>query len=204
MDFSKEKRQIVECCHMLYQKGYTQASGGNVSCRIGDTGYFAIKKTAINMGFMTEEDVIIVDENGNVIEGNGMPSKEINFHLGVMKLRPNVNAVVHCHPNFAISFANNELCLPHTTVTSRKVVGYTPWVEVAPAGSKELSDFVVDGFRNNPNSNAILMKQHGVCVGGTSVMHAYNITDLLEQTAKQAYFECQIAKDKEFYKNIEK
>ncbi len=202
MDFSQIKKELTMYCHMLYERGYVQGSGGNVSCRIAGTDLFAIKKTAVNMRVMTEQDVIIVDGDGNVVEGNGKPSKEVNFHLGVMHLRPEINAVVHAHPNFSIAFANNEIPLPHTTVTSKKIVGYVPFVEAAPSGTKELADYVINGFKENPESIAVLMKEHGVCVGGTSLAHAYNVTDILEQTAMQAYYQCQISKDVEYYKNL--
>lgn len=198
-EYTKVRQELTQFCHMIYEKGYTQASGGNLSCRVPGTPYFAIKKTGVNMRVMTEADVLIIDADGKVIDGDGVPSKEVNFHLGVLAIRPEANAVVHCHPNYAIAFANNEMDLPHTTVTSRKVVGYVPWVESALAGSTELRDIVVEGFRSHPESKAVLMKAHGVCVAGPSLEAAYNVTDLLEQTAKQAYLTVQVAKDKATY-----
>ncbi len=202
MDYGGVRRELTKICHMIYEKGYTQASGGNVSCRVPGTGLFAIKKTGVNMAVMTESDVLIIDKTGAVVDGAGKPSKEVNFHLAIFELRPDANAVIHCHPNYAIAFANNEMNLPHTTVTSRKVVGLVPWIEAAPAGSVELKELVAEGFRTHPESKAILMKQHGVCVAGPSLEAAYNVTDLLEQTACQAYLQAQIAKDPQIYRSM--
>lgn len=199
MNYADVRQELTKFCHIIYEKGYTQASGGNLSCRVPGTNYFAIKKTGVNMKVMTEEDVLIIDETGTVVDGVGKPSKEVNFHLGIFALRPEVNAVIHCHPCYSIAFANNELALPHTTVTSRKVVGYVPWVESAPAGSVELRDYVVNGFREHPESKAVLMKEHGICVAGTSLEHAFNVADLVEQTAFQAWLQVSIAKDKAIY-----
>nr|WP_326184213.1 class II aldolase/adducin family protein [uncultured Oscillibacter sp.] len=193
------RKELTNFCRIVYEKGYTQASGGNLSCRVPGTDYFAIKRTGVNMRIMTERDVLIIDSEGTVIDGEGKPSKEVNFHLGIMKLRPEVNAVIHCHPCYAIAFANNELALPHVTVTSRKVVGPVPWVPAAPAGSPELRDYVVAGFRRHPESKAILMKEHGICAVGATLEAAFNIADLVEQTAFQAYLQIQIAKDQELY-----
>lgn len=202
MEYLAVREELMRFCHLVYERGYTQASGGNLSCRIPGTEYFAIKRTAVNMRLMTSDDVLVIDADGNVIYGEGKPSKEVNFHLAVLKLRPEANAVIHCHPNYSVAFANNNLELPHTTVTSRKVVGRVPVVEVAPAGSKELCEIVEEGFSKHPESKAILMKQHGICVVGATFEQAYNITDLLEQTACQAVLQAQVAKDLELYRQM--
>ncbi|HHV46745.1 MAG TPA: class II aldolase/adducin family protein [Tissierellia bacterium] len=202
MDYSEVRKEVVKFCHLLYKKNYTQASGGNVSCRVPGTNLFAIKKTGINMALMTESDVVIVDEDGQVVYGDGKPSKEMGFHLGVLKLRPEANAFIHCHPSYAIALANNDIELPFVTVTSRKVVGYVPYIEPAPAGSDELREFVIKAFKENPESKGILMKEHGICTVGRSLEEAFNIADLIEQTAKQAFIQVQIAANRGLFKEI--
>ncbi len=196
------RRELVKFCRIVYEKGYTQASGGNLSCRIPGSDLFAIKRTGVNMRLMTESDVLIIDKNGTVVDGEGKPSKEVNFHLGILSIRPEANAVIHCHPCYAIAFANNELEMPHATVTSRKVVGRVPWIPSAPAGSTELRDYVVTAFLDHPESKAILMKEHGICAVGDSFESAFNIADLVEQTCFQAYLTAQVRKDLEIYKSM--
>lgn len=154
------------------------------------------------MALMTESDVVIVDGNGQVVYGDGKPSKEMGFHLGVLKLRPEVNAFIHCHPNYSIALANNDIELPFTTVTSRKVVGYVPFIESAPAGSDVLKELVINAFRENPESKGILMKEHGICAVGRSLEEAFNITDLIEQTSKQAFIQVQVAANRKLFKKI--
>lgn len=192
MDYTWAKQEVTRFCHYIYEKGYTQGSGGNVSCRVPGTDLFAIKRTAVNMKLMTPDDVVIVDGDLNVVDGDGKPSKEAGFHIGVLKTRPEMKGFIHCHPNYAIAFANNDLELPMVTVTCRKALGKVPVVESALAGSDELRDYVVKGFTDHPHCNAILMKEHGVSVVGTSLEHAFNLLDILEQTAKQAYLQVMI------------
>lgn len=188
MDFTTVKKDLLHVHHKLAAKGYVQATGGNCSARVPDaTDLFAIKRTSVNMEAMTLDDILIVDGAGRLVEGEGTPSKEVNFHLGIMALRPEVNAVVHAHPSHAIAFANSLMDLPLVTVTARKVLqGRVPSVGSAPAGSLELRDLVVGGFRDNPDVRAVLMQEHGVCAVGDSPMHAYNAVDLIEATALQA------------------
>lgn len=199
MDYNDIQNEVAHFCHLIYEKGYTQASGGNLSCRVPGTNLFAIKKTAVNMRLMTEKDVVIVDENGDVVYGEGKPSKEVGFHLGVLKIRPEMNAFIHCHPNYSVAIANNEMDLPFTTVTSKKVVGYVPWIESAPAGSDQLKEYVVEAFSKHPDSKGILMKEHGICTVGASLEAAFNIADLIEQTAKQAFIQVQIAQNRKMF-----
>lgn len=202
MDFREVRQEVARFCHYIYEKGYTQASGGNLSCRVPGTEFFAIKKTAVNMRVMTEEDVVIVDGDGHVVYGDGRPSKEAGFHLGVLKLRPEMNAFIHCHPNYAIAIANNHMDLPATTVTAKKVVGYVPWIESAPAGSDELRSYVIEAFRKHPQSRGILMKEHGICTVGVSLEAAYNIADLIEQTARQACIQVQVAQNRDKFREL--
>ncbi len=202
MDYTKVKEELVHISKLTYQKGYTQASGGNISCRVPGTDYYAIKKTAINMGEMTTADVLIVDEDANVIDGEGIPSKEVNFHIGIMKVRPDVNAVVHCHPCYSIAFADACINLPHTTVTSKKNLGEIPWIAAAPAGSTELREYVVEAFVNKPGIKGILMEQHGICAVGASLINAFNMADLIEGTAKQAYLCLEVSRNVEYFKQL--
>ncbi len=202
MDFSEVRKEVVKFCHFVYEKGYTQASGGNLSCRVPGTSLFAIKKTAVNMRVMTEEDVVIVDENKEVVYGNGMPSKEAGFHLDVLKLRPAINAFIHCHPNYSVALANNDMDLPLTTVTSKKALVYVPRIESAPAGSDKLREYVVQAFQTHQESKGILMKEHGVCTIGASLEEAYNILDLIEQTAKQACIQVQVAQNRKMFREL--
>lgn len=202
MDYSDVRKEVARFCHFIYEKGYTQGSGGNVSCRVPGTRYFAIKKTGVNMKVMTEEDVLIVDEYGKLIHGEGKPSKEFGFHLGVLKIRPDMNAFIHCHPNYSIAFANNDLAFPLITVTARKAVGYVPLVDTALAGSDELRDYVIEAFRDNPDSHAILMKEHGVSIAGKTLEQAFNVLDIMEQTAKQAFLQAVISKNIDSFKRM--
>ncbi|GLC80937.1 aldolase [Lacrimispora brassicae] len=202
MDYTKVKDELVHISRLTYQKGYTQASGGNISCRVPGTSFFAIKKTAVNMGEMTVADVLIVDEDGSVIDGQGVPSKEVNFHIGIMKVREDVNAVVHCHPCYAIAFADACLSLPHTTVTSKKNLGEIPCVAAASAGSAELKEYVVDAFRTKAGIKGILMEQHGICAVGASLINAFNMADLIEGTAKQAYLCLEVSRNAEYFKQL--
>ena len=186
------KKELVHISHKLYQKGYTQTTGGNVSCRVPGTDLVVIKKSAVSFGEADMGDMLVVDMDGEVVEGDGKPSKEMNFHLGILKVRPDVNAVVHCHPNYCIAFANTMDSLPLVTVTARKALGRVPCVPSALAGSSEIAGYVTDAFANGKELNCILMCEHGICTAAATPEAAYNLADLAEGTAIQAFLTMQI------------
>lgn len=190
IDLLKKELQYVS--HKVYQKGYTQATGGNISVRIPGTDHVLIKQSGVSLGEVSREDALIVNMEGEVIEGQGKPSKEIGFHLGVFKVRPDVNAIVHCHPNYAIGYACLGMELPLPTVTARKLLGHVPVADVAPSGSKELAQYVTEVFEKYPDIKIALMKDHGVCAVGATLEAAYNVVDLAEATAKQAFIVSQL------------
>jgi L-ribulose-5-phosphate 4-epimerase len=186
------KKELEYISHKVYQKGFTQATGGNISVRIPETEYVLIKRSGVSLGEVSREDALIVNLEGEVMEGQGKPSKEIGFHLGIYKTRADVNAVVHCHPNYSVGYACLGMELPLHTVTARKLLGYVPCVEEAPSGSADLARYVTEAFEKHRDLKATLMKSHGICAVGTSLEAAYNVTDLLEATAKQAFIVSQL------------
>ena len=111
------------------------------------------------------------------------------FRSAILRARPNCNAVVHVHPNYATAIANCKIELPLVTVTARKALGpCVPVVPTALAGTMELANFVEDAFVSNPEIKAVLMEEHGICTASVSLEAAYNLADLLEATAQQAIY----------------
>lgn len=192
MNLNLLKKELQYVSHKVYQKGFTQATGGNISVRIPGTDHVLIKRSGVSLGEVSREDALIVNMEGEVVEGQGTPSKEIGFHLGIFKLRPDVNAIVHCHPNYSIGYATLGMELPLPTVTAQKLLGYVPVADVAPAGSKELAQYVTEVFEKYPDIKIALMKAHGVCAVGATLEAAYNVVDLAEATAKQAFIISQL------------
>jgi L-ribulose-5-phosphate 4-epimerase len=192
MSLERLRKELEYVSHKVYRRGLTSAAGGNISVRIPGTEHILIKRTGISLGEVSREDALVVTTDGEVLEGNGRPSKELFFHLGIYKVRPDVNAVVHCHPNHAIAYAILGLELPLPTVTAQKLLGYVPIAKAAPSGSPELARHVTEVFETNPGIKACLMEKHGICAVGSSLEAAYNVADLVEDTAKQAFLATQI------------
>lgn len=101
---AQAKQMILEVGRRMYQGGFVAANDGNISCKVGDNEIWATP-TGVSKGFMTEDMLVKLDLDGNVLEGTHKPSSEVKMHLRVFKENPKVQGVVHAHPLTATAFA---------------------------------------------------------------------------------------------------
>jgi L-fuculose-phosphate aldolase len=100
----KLRQEIVEAGRRVYNRNYVASNDGNISARI-DARKVVITPSGVSKGFLKADDLIVVDYQGNVLEGRKKPSSEVFMHLRIYKDRPDVNGVVHAHPPKATGFA---------------------------------------------------------------------------------------------------
>ncbi len=180
--------ELVATCSKAFQRGLVGGAGGNISVRVPDREEALISATGVSLGDITPATVVRVDLKGQVVEAHGecRPSKETGFHVCIYRLRPHVGAVVHLHPPFATAFAVRGRELPLVTDGSRLNLKHVPVVGHAPSGSSDLHRIIEDGLRAHPEAKAMLMHQHGMFSMGPNLTVAYNLADLVEDTAKIA------------------
>jgi len=176
------KRLMVRICHMLAQKDYVSAMDGNVSVRL-DGSRILCTPTMIHKAFVTEEDLLIVDEHGQKLEGpeGRQPTSEIFMHLAAYQKRQNIHAIVHAHPPTAIAFtiASESLArcvLPEVVLT----LGAIPTAPYRTAGSMNLAKVVGDMIAEY---DALLLDRHGVISVGTDLIDAFGKMEKVEHTA---------------------
>jgi L-fuculose-phosphate aldolase len=174
------KQEIVRVCQMLHRKNYLAATDGNVSVRLGDR--LLVTPSGVHKGLMEADQVITVDLEGKVLEGEGRPTSEIRMHLLAYQLRPEVGAVVHAHLPYATSctlagVSLLEPILPEVVIT----LGGIPTAPYATPGSEEVPEAVRDFIKNY---DAVLLSRHGAMTVGRDVMDAYNKMEKLEHTAR--------------------
>lgn len=176
--------KLVEIAKRLYAKNMNAALGGNVSIRLGDE--IAITPAGINKGFMTEDDVVIVDMEGNKLGGNGKPSSEGKMHYEIYKLRSDVHAIIHAHPPFAVGFALAHHDLPDDILPEASILlGHVPCLAYVTPSTIELAREVARGLAHR---NAAFMANHGAITVGTDLEEAYNRMELLEQTCMSVVY----------------
>ncbi len=179
-----EREQIVQYGKKLIQSGLTTGSGGNISLIDRQLNLVAIKPSGIDYFEMTPADVVVITPEGEIVDGQRKPSSEINIHLGLLKHRPDINAVVHTHSVYAVTIA----CLNWELPAVHYLVGFSgDKVPLAPYftfGSPELAEGIV---RSIGHYNACLMANHGLVALGNNLATAFATAEEIELVARIYY-----------------
>jgi len=173
----KLKEQLCEIGRRVYNRGFAAANDGNISVRVGENEVLCTP-TMICKGFMTPDDIIAVDLDGNQLAGTGQRTSEILLHVTIMKHRPDVNAVVHCHPPHATAFAVVGEPIPQCVLPEMEVfLGEVPIAPFETPGTQKFADTVVPFLRS---TNTIILKNHGTVSFGVDLQEAYWKSEILD------------------------
>ena len=185
MSWDDVRAAIVEACRRLEAGGLVAGSSGNVSVRLpaaGDRELFAITPSGVPYRILRPEQVVVIDAQGQLAEGDGRPSSERLAHLTAYRARPDVGAVIHTHSVYASALALAGQELP--PVIDEQVVALGGPVRVAEYGipaTQELADKAVEalGLRQ-----AVLLRNHGALGVGRDLEEALAVVEMLERSAR--------------------
>ena len=178
---AREQRQrVVELCIDLSRRGYFSGTGGNLALRL-DAEHFAVTPSATDYHSMQAADVCIVRlADLHCTDGARTPSVETGLHARVLRQRPEIHCSIHTHQPVASACALIDARLDLPLDGSSKAV---PIVGYMPSGSGLLSRLVGKALR--ADTNAYLMRNHGVICCGADIDAALASLDALEQLARQ-------------------
>jgi len=160
-------------------------TSGNVSGRDRGTNYVVIKPSGVKYEDLKSSDMVAVDLEGKVIEGELRPSFDTLTHLYVYRHRQDVNGIVHTHSNYATSFAALGEPIPVClTAMADQFGGPIPVGAYARIGEEEIGKEIIRSIGESP---AILMKNHGVFTLGPSPRTALKTAVMLEDLAKTVF-----------------
>ncbi len=176
------KREVFDVCQEMLKAALVIGSSGNASIRISDSDTVAITPSNVEYTCMDVKDVMIINMDGEIVEGERNPSSEYPLHLAIYQARPDVNAIIHTHCVYASTMAVLREPLP--PIVDEFVIRIGGQVEVAEygfMGSEELASNAVEAL--GPR-NAVFLANHGaVCVGPTLDAAFYNAL-LLQRVAR--------------------
>ena len=186
MTNEKIKNELVRYARRAYDRGLVGGTGGNFSTRTGDDRML-ITASGLSLADTSTENLIDMDITTYKWKPNEdhIPSKEYLFHADILRLRPDVGAVLHIHPPYATAYAVLKRDIPMVTDAAFKQPP-TPRVPFAPSGTEELQRNVVHAIENNPGCKVLLLEQHGIICLGTNIRWAYDIADMTEELARIA------------------
>lgn len=173
--------ELVETLERIYAYKMTTTSGGNLSI-LDDNGDIWITPARVDKGSLRPTDIVRVKPDGTW-EGLHPPSSELPFHRAIYKARPDINAVVHAHPVALVAFS---ICgkTPDTTVIpqARHVCGPVGFAPYELPGSEKLGRKIAETFAQG--YFCVMLENHGVVCGGSSLQNAFQRFETLEFTAK--------------------
>lgn len=178
---NKNIAEIIKVSNEIYDKGLVSGKSGNISARFENL--IAITPTLKSLSDLCEEDIVLVDMNGNVLT-KGKPSSEVNMHLEIYKRRPDVNAIVHTHSPYATGFAFSNKKLKRLEGFGPIVTPYLQSIEYERPGSDELAKSAGEGIGNE---DVLILKNHGVICVADSLKEAMLLAVFVEETAKTQF-----------------
>lgn len=185
MLMEKERIQIVEYGKKMSSSGLCKGTSGNISIYDPETGYMAISPSGIGYFETEPEDVVIMDLNGNIVEGKRAPSSEHGLHTVIYQNKPEARAVVHTHSTYCTTFA----CLNQPLKAVHYVIGGAGVAEVPCApyetfGTPELAESV---RKSIGESKAVLLQNHGLVASGPNLAKAFSLAVNMEFVAEIQY-----------------
>ena len=171
------REQFCEIGRRLWQRQYVEASAGNISYRLAD-GRILATPTMIGKGFMKPEDMVILDAEGKQLQGTRTKTSEILVHLQLLRHRPDVRCVIHCHAPHATAFAIARKNIPKRIHPEFEVfLGDVPLAPYETPGTQKVADTLLPFLHD---ADVFLLASHGVVAAGKGILDAYWKTEIIE------------------------
>jgi ribulose-5-phosphate 4-epimerase/fuculose-1-phosphate aldolase len=176
------REEVLEKSLQMIRDGLAFGAGGNISALDQESGYIAITPSAIEYTKMKSEDVVVVDKEGELIEGKWKPTSESPMHTIFYREREDVGAVVHTHAPHASVFAIINEPIPMVVTESALCLGGPVKVDpyVRP-GTEDLAQSILEAMGSDV---AVLLGQHGLITVGPNLGEAYSSTIAAEVSAR--------------------
>ena len=182
------KKQVYEANMLLPKYGLVTFTWGNVSGIDRESGLFVIKPSGVEYDLLTPEDMVVVDLQGNKVEGRYNPSSDTATHVVLYNRFPNIGGIVHTHSSWATSWAQAGRDIP--------CYGEVPCVrnltkeEIDEGYEHNTGVLIADEFERRKKDYiavpAVLCKNHGPFTWGKDANEAVHNAVVLEEVAKMA------------------
>lgn len=184
------RNQLYQLHLELPKNNLVTWTGGNISARDPESGYVAIKPSGVRYEDLRPEHMVILDIEGDVIEGELSPSSDTASHLYIYRHRPDVFGIVHTHSPYATAFAALGKPIPvYLTAQADEFGGPIPCGGFALIGGEEIGQVVIESIGTSP---AVLLKNHGVFTIGKTPAAAVKAAVMVEDVAHTTWLALQL------------
>jgi len=185
MQLENERNLIVEYGKKLITNGLTRGTGGNISIFNRELQLMAISPSGIDYFETKPEDVVVMNLNGEIVEGNRKPSVEHDLHRIFYEKRQDIGAVVHTHSTFSVVLASLNWSIPAAFYLTALCGGTeVRCAKYATFGTRKLAE---NAFEAMKDRFATLLANHGLIAGGKNIASAFNVAEEIEFCAEVFY-----------------
>ena len=186
-DFKELKQAMRKAAKRAYDIRLQSGDGGNLSVRIPGEELILIKASGFSFGNMDDENIVLVDFNGNIVSGNKNPSREILTHVAIYRQRADVTAIFHSHSPWSVAIAQKSNFLPPVSLPLEMKMGSVPILDI---GESHADDAVANSVKEllieNPNIKAFIQRRHGIFSLSLDIIKAEHNAELVEEASQIA------------------
>ncbi|MDY6825916.1 MAG: class II aldolase/adducin family protein [Bacillota bacterium] len=178
--------KLVQSCHILSMEGHNDIILGHVSARIPESESALIKSSGKALWEVTPDDVIAIDFEGTIIDGNKKCHKEYPIHTEVYRLRDEINCVIHTHPFYSTIISAAGISIK--PVSNEGTIFLDTPIFTDTTELIQTSEQGVAVAKKMGNNYALLLQNHGIVVAGRTIEEATIFAVRLEKAARAQYF----------------
>lgn len=194
LSYIEERKALQKVVKMMYDRRLTNAAGGNVAVQV------APDKLLVSPSMMSEhhhcdigmEDFLLIDFDKNILEGEGVISRETDMHINLLKNFEYIGACIHAHPQYCMVYASQSKPIPSVTEATMKKgdCGCIPYTKAyTPDLAKNVYQYFVDMMpKTNEMPLGVILPLHGVLCTGSNLNTAYCMLERLETDAMCGIF----------------
>ncbi|RBQ22825.1 L-fuculose phosphate aldolase [Candidatus Methanobinarius endosymbioticus] len=184
-DKTENIKSVIDVSKYLFERKLVSGKVGNVSARFNDNGMdvIAITPTMKSLGNVKEEDIILIDIDGNNLT-KGTPSSEVYLHLAIYKEKGDIGGIVHTHSPFATGFSFSDKRIKRLEGFGKITSLYLADIEYEKPGSIELANKSAKALNNE---DVLILKKHGVISTANTVKEASSLVEFVEDIAKTQF-----------------
>lgn len=191
MDHKDLREEVAATARRMISSGLVKGTSGNVSARTPDNTVL-VTPSGLDYAELGPEDVVLVDLNGDFLDGAWKPSTETPMHTGIYRARPEVGGIVHTHSRYSTTLACLGWEIPpvHYMLTVLSDEGRVPLAPYVLYGTEELARHAAEAL--GERHTACLLQNHGTITVGDGPTGAFYRTEILEEMA-ELYYRARVA-----------
>jgi L-fuculose-phosphate aldolase/L-ribulose-5-phosphate 4-epimerase len=182
MLYEQLRSEVLAAANSLKSFGLVWMAGGTMCARDPDSGHVVVTPSGLDYEDLTPADMIVVDLDLNIIEGEYRPSVATNLWTAILFARPEIHAIVHSHSPYATAFSVVDKPMPIVTETQANWFGQP--IPISPYAHLEDDRFVTAPVKALGDGFAVLLGQHGPITIGKTLPDALERAVTLEEAAK--------------------